>query len=601
MSVKYSRPLKQGTMMVYCLLLLAGCTTSYALLDSIRPAYRVGGEATQVQSFNSYDQGKQLFIQGKYGLALEAFKQANAENPNSVNALNGIAACYDQIKRHDLATSYYYKALKIQPDSVKTLSNLGYSYILQGRYTDASKVLQIALAHEPDNARAAHNLSLANSRLPQQQVPEVKAIALSKAKASEPAAAAPVVSEPVAAAPVVSEPVAAAPVASEPVAAAPVASEPVAAAPVASEPVAAAPVASEPVAVAPAVSEPVAVAPAVSEPVAVAPAVSEPVAAAPVASEPVAAAPVASEPVAAAPAVSEPAAAAPAVSEPVAAAPAVPEPVAAAPAVPEPVAAAPVVSEPVAIIPVRSDPAKSTASATPDQQPMKVVVLSVGNRIEISNGNGRTGMAKALTNFLKSRNEWVWKITNSRPFNQERTTLYYLSGRQIEAEQLAIKVPAPVVLKETTSNVNNSDLRLVIGHDFIYKSENEIHMMAKVQDKVSMISAQMNNVLMPARLEIANGNGRNGMARLVTNVLARHGQTIRRITNADSFDYASSVIYYMPDHRKDAEKVAAMLPVRAELKEMDISHRRVDIRIVIGKDLLEAEDYLTLLSSLGHA
>jgi len=265
-----------------------------------------------------------------------------------------------------------------------------------------------------------------------------------------------------------------------------------------------------------------------------------------------------------------------------------------------PVTAAPVTAAPATVITSTFKTPVDAADLQAIEEQVKVVVLSVGNRIEVSNGNGRTGMAKALSNYLKSHSERVWKISNSRPFTQEKTTLYYLTGKQIEAEQLAIKVPASIMLKEAVSNTSDSDLRLVIGHDFTFSSEEEIHMMAKVLNKVSSPSAQYNVVLMPARLEVANGNGKEGMARLMTSVLARHGQTVVRVTNADNFDYSSSTIYYMPERRQEAEKIASSLPVQVDLKEMDITHRRVDIRIVIGKDLLEAEGYLNLLSSLEH-
>ena len=445
MSVKYLHSLKKSTMMIYCLLLLAGCTTSYALLDSIRPVFQTGGEATLAQETSSYKKGKQLFTEGKYGLALEAFRQANAQNPNSVNVLNGIAACYDQLQRYDLANSYYFKALKVQPNSVKTLNNLAYSYMLQNRYADAQKILQLALSYKPDNARSTHNLGIVYSRLAESPSPEINNIALTV-----------------------------------------------------------------------------------------------------------------------------------------------------------PVTAAPVTAAPATVITSTFKTPVDAADLQAIEEQVKVVVLSVGNRIEVSNGNGRTGMAKALSNYLKSHSERVWKISNSRPFTQEKTTLYYLTGKQIEAEQLAIKVPASIMLKEAVSNTSDSDLRLVIGHDFTFSSEEEIHMMAKVLNKVSSPSAQYNVVLMPARLEVANGNGKEGMARLMTSVLARHGQTVVRVTNADNFDYSSSTIYYMPERRQEAEKIASSLPVQVDLKEMDITHRRVDIRIVIGKDLLEAEGYLNLLSSLEH-
>jgi len=111
----------------------------------------------------SYERGKWYFAQGKPGLALTAFRLALDEEPQSVRTLNGLAACYDRLRRFDLADRYYQRALALDPRSAQTLNNLGYSHLLRGSGAGdlalARQYLEQARALDAGNTVVAANLA----------------------------------------------------------------------------------------------------------------------------------------------------------------------------------------------------------------------------------------------------------------------------------------------------------------------------------------------------------------------------------------------------------------------------------------------------------
>jgi len=105
---------------------------------------------------------RQAFERGDYGIAINLLELELGQNNDSVAALNGLGASYDQLGRHDVARRYYFRALDLAPDSDMTLANLAYSYQLEGRPADSLRVYELALSQAPDN-------SLALAQLPQVQ------------------------------------------------------------------------------------------------------------------------------------------------------------------------------------------------------------------------------------------------------------------------------------------------------------------------------------------------------------------------------------------------------------------------------------------------
>lgn len=77
---------------------------------------------------------------GNVGLALEGFRIALREQPGSIEALAGIAACYSTMGRFDLARQNLEAALAISPNDPGLLSALAISLDRQGLQEEAAEV-----------------------------------------------------------------------------------------------------------------------------------------------------------------------------------------------------------------------------------------------------------------------------------------------------------------------------------------------------------------------------------------------------------------------------------------------------------------------------
>ena len=86
-----------------------------------------------------------------------------------------------------------------------------------------------------------------------------------------------------------------------------------------------------------------------------------------------------------------------------------------------------------------------------------------------------------------------------------------------------------------------------------------------------------------AALEISNGNGRHGLARMVSRQIRDPGVKIVRLTNEKGYGVRQTRIEYQPAFRDLAERLArrfdAGTPVEVRMAG------RVDVRLVIGHDL----------------
>jgi Tfp pilus assembly protein PilF len=139
-------------------LLLGACGTQG---PDARPAFGYSGLAGGESALSTYEQAKVDFMAARYGLAVKRFQMAMAEDPDSVEAANGLAAAYDQVGRYDLAERFYRRALTMDPNSIQTLNNLGYSMLLQGKPDLALAFFRDAARIEPDSAVIAANAELA--------------------------------------------------------------------------------------------------------------------------------------------------------------------------------------------------------------------------------------------------------------------------------------------------------------------------------------------------------------------------------------------------------------------------------------------------------
>jgi len=104
--------------------------------------------------------GKKQYRHSNFGLAEQHFRRAVELHPRDAEAWLGLAACYDRLRRFDLADRAYRQAIKIVGPTVEILNNQGYSYMLRGDYARARAKLIEAEHKDPGNKYVLNNLQL---------------------------------------------------------------------------------------------------------------------------------------------------------------------------------------------------------------------------------------------------------------------------------------------------------------------------------------------------------------------------------------------------------------------------------------------------------
>lgn len=92
-----------------------------------------------------------------------------------------------------------------------------------------------------------------------------------------------------------------------------------------------------------------------------------------------------------------------------------------------------------------------------------------------------------------------------------------------------------------------------------------------------------------ARYEISNGHGGEGLARRLAGLLGQQGFARPRLTNQLPYNQAASVVQYRDGYRASAEAFASQLPFRPTVLAAASGDLRVDVRLVLGRDLTTSD------------
>ncbi|MDO8876446.1 MAG: tetratricopeptide repeat protein [Pseudolabrys sp.] len=108
--------------------------------------------------------GRAQFRAGNYAEAESAFDRAAKMNPRDAEAWLGLAACYDRMRRFELADRAYVQAMSIKGPTSEILNNQGYSYLLRDDLARARTTLTAAKNKDPGNVYVQNNLQLLASK-----------------------------------------------------------------------------------------------------------------------------------------------------------------------------------------------------------------------------------------------------------------------------------------------------------------------------------------------------------------------------------------------------------------------------------------------------
>jgi len=114
----------------------ASCTANSIDVRSIKQPL---AEGSQPVNFRVAEGASQLAL-GNVGLAVEAFRKALRDQPDSVPAMMGLATCYDRMGRGDLSRRYYESALAVDPANTEVYSLFAQSLDSQGQRDEAARV-----------------------------------------------------------------------------------------------------------------------------------------------------------------------------------------------------------------------------------------------------------------------------------------------------------------------------------------------------------------------------------------------------------------------------------------------------------------------------
>ena len=89
----------------------------------------------------------------------------------------------------------------------------------------------------------------------------------------------------------------------------------------------------------------------------------------------------------------------------------------------------------------------------------------------------------------------------------------------------------------------------------------------------------------PLRLEISNGNGITGFAKMMNGFLKGQGIQATRITNQKPFQVDVSQIQYRPGYKDAAQLLKSTLPGNLELVQSTMLRQDIQTRLLLGKDM----------------
>jgi len=178
------RNLASRAALIGLLVAASGCTSS-----AKRTALPEGTRFTAATDASSIAAAR-LLADGNYGLAIEMYRRILVATPDDATAVEGLALCYDHLRRYDLSDVYFQKALALAPRNDAFYRAYAASLTAQGR-NDAAALLDLDMR----TMLASASVTPAAAPMPTQPVappPAIAAPALASA-AAVPVAPAPVI------------------------------------------------------------------------------------------------------------------------------------------------------------------------------------------------------------------------------------------------------------------------------------------------------------------------------------------------------------------------------------------------------------------------
>jgi Flp pilus assembly protein TadD len=146
--------------LVLAAVLLSGCSSLGGSYGETARALPDPPDLQIVAADQVLPQARKNFRENNFGYSAAYYTRALELTPNNDEALAGLAASYDRLRRFDLSDRVYAQLFKVDGATAQYYNNLGYSYMLRGNLPAARTSFLKAYELDPDNVVVGNNLEL---------------------------------------------------------------------------------------------------------------------------------------------------------------------------------------------------------------------------------------------------------------------------------------------------------------------------------------------------------------------------------------------------------------------------------------------------------
>ncbi|MDH4009587.1 MAG: tetratricopeptide repeat protein [Desulfobacterales bacterium] len=157
-----------------------------------------------------------------------------------------------------------------------------------------------------------------------------------------------------------------------------------------------------------------------------------------------------------------------------------------------------------------------------------------------------------------------------------------------------LKKKQPSVYAQAAPTITSTDRKTddEIVQSGPYQWNGQSNLAAKETDLTE--NSKSEDITVEIEIIVANGNGVNGAAGRFRAYLKSKGYKVAKVTNANSFDHASTKIFYCNGGKKDVYKLLQQIPFVLDQRSIiELKNLKNRFKIIIGKDQIKHDKIIS--------
>jgi hypothetical protein len=158
----------------------------------------------------------------------------------------------------------------------------------------------------------------------------------------------------------------------------------------------------------------------------------------------------------------------------------------------------------------------------------------------------------------------------------------------VETNQKVLKEKQPSVYAAAAPTITSTDKKIDQKRIQGTRSQRKETLSLAAKETGLEENFKSEDIIVEVEIEIANGNGVNGAAGRFGRYLKSKGFKVAKVTNANSFNHATTKIFYCDGDLKNVYKFLQKIPLLPDQRSIiELKNLKNRIKIIIGNDLVK--------------